>query len=278
MHISALLRLLALVVAVLPWWRPAVAAGPRIVSINPCVDAVLVRVADPSQIVGISHYSQDPAATSIPLDVAMRFHATSGTAEEILVLQPDLVMSGPLVWPATTVALQRLGVAVTPFPVPQTVAEGIEQVRVIGAMAGHPERGERLAAEIEAAVAAATDPPGERVTALIWQGGGMVPGAGTLADELLRMSGFDNMAAAYGLGSWDILSLERFLDAPPRLVLSMDTAGRQGDRMLGHPALRRLAAQVAFREFPFHLLGCAGPNLIEASGRLAALHRELAAP
>jgi len=33
------------------------AARPRIVSINPCVDAVLVQVADPQQILGISYYS-----------------------------------------------------------------------------------------------------------------------------------------------------------------------------------------------------------------------------
>ena len=68
---------------------------PRIVSINPCIDAVLMQVADPAQIAGISHYSQDPRATSIPLALADRFHATSGTAEEVVALRPDMVLTGP---------------------------------------------------------------------------------------------------------------------------------------------------------------------------------------
>ena len=35
----------------------------QVVSIKPCVDAVLVQVANHAQIAGISHYSQDPRAT-----------------------------------------------------------------------------------------------------------------------------------------------------------------------------------------------------------------------
>ena len=55
-------------------------SGFRVVSINPCVDAVLREVADPAQILAISDYSQDPRVTSVPLDWARRFTATSGTA------------------------------------------------------------------------------------------------------------------------------------------------------------------------------------------------------
>ena len=54
---------------------PAGAAGPRLVSLNPCVDAVLAAVADPDQIAGVSHYSQDPAATSVDVRWARRFPA-----------------------------------------------------------------------------------------------------------------------------------------------------------------------------------------------------------
>ena len=64
---------------------------PRIVSINPCVDAILMHVADAGQIAAISHYSKDPRATSIPMAQAARFAATSGTAEEVVALAPDLV-------------------------------------------------------------------------------------------------------------------------------------------------------------------------------------------
>lgn len=266
--------------AVLSVFIPAVAlaAGPRIATINPCVDAVLTRVADADQIVGISHYSQDPRATSMPLDVARRFHATSGTAEEIVVLQPDLVMSGPHVSPATALALERLGTRIVKYPVPENIEQSLEQVRAIAQAAGHPERGEHLAAQIADALARARPDDGEAITALIWQGGGMVPGVGTLADELLRATGFRNMSADYGLQQWDVLPLEYLLANPPRLVLSVGRDEARGDRMMSHPAIAKLPDEVAFRAFPFRLIGCAGPGLIEAAARLAAIRRELVQP
>lgn len=257
---------------------PTLAAELRIASINPCVDAVLTRIADAGQIVGISHYSQDPRASSIPIDVAMRFHATSGTAEEIVALQPDLVMSGLHVSPATILALERLKIRIVKYPVPENIAQSVEQVRAIAAAVGQPARGEQLAAQIEAAVAAAHPGDAAPIPALIWQGGGMVPGKGTLADELLRLTGFVNMSAEYGLRQWDVLPLEYLLNNPPRLVLSVSKDDAGAERMLGHPAISKLSGKVAFREYPFRLLGCAGPGLIEASARLAQIRRELVTP
>ncbi len=50
--------------------REAAPAAPRIVSLNPCTDAVLVEVADPQQILALSSYSSDPASSSMDLAVA----------------------------------------------------------------------------------------------------------------------------------------------------------------------------------------------------------------
>ena len=254
------------------------APRPRIVSMNPCVDAVLMQVADPEQIAGISHYSQDPDATSIPLEVARRFHVTSGTAEEIVVLAPDDVIAGPHVAPSTIHALERMNIRLMKFPVAESVAESERQIRDIAAIVGAPERGEALVARIERAVANARPRGEKRPLALIWQGGGMVPGGGSLADELLRLAGFRNASVMYGLKKWDVLPLEYLVASPPDVVLSIGTGEAGRDRMLGHPVVRKLATHVPFRTYPFRLLSCGGPTIIEAIGRLAAIRRELGAP
>lgn len=239
--------------------------APRIVSINPCVDAVLMQVADPGQIAGISHYSQDARATSIPLTQARRFRATSGTAEEVVALAPDVVITGLHVAPATIAALKRMHIALVQYPVPDSVAESEQQVRDIARVAGHTERGATLAARI----AAAAQPSGAvPVPALIWQSGGLVPGAGTLPDELLRRAGFRNMSAVYGLQKWDVLPLEYLIASPPRVLLSVGAAEVGEDRLTAHPAVRRLARRIAVVPYPSRLMNCGGPTIIAAMARL----------
>ena len=251
---------------------------PRIASINPCVDAILIQVADAQQIIGISHYSQDPRSSHIPLEVARRFRATSGTAEEIVALAPDQVISGPHVSPYTIYALERVHTRILKFPVPESLAESEAQIRKIAAMAGHAERGDVLIGQIERAVAAARPHDDREIGAVIWQSGGMVPGSGTLADELLRLTGFRNLSTAYGLKKWDVLPLEYLLASPPDVVFSPEASDDAGDRMLSHPAVRKLATRVAFRKYPFRFLQCGGPTIIESVTRLAAVRRGLPMP
>ena len=244
----------------------ALPAHPRVVSMNPCIDAILAHVADDDQIVSISHYSHDPQTSSSPLGWARRFPANTETAEEVIAAKPDLVMVGSHVARPTIAAIERDGVATLPVDVPTTIAESLAQIRAVAAAVGHPERGERLIASIETALAKAAPRPGERpIGALIWQGGGLVPGQGTLADELLTRTGFTNLSAAYGLKQWDILPAELMLARPPAIIFAPAQSSR-----LRAGALDRLAKVTTLDNFPFRLLQCAGPSLIDAARELAA--------
>ncbi|MBN8485615.1 MAG: ABC transporter substrate-binding protein, partial [Sphingomonadales bacterium] len=149
--------------------REAVPAGPGIVSLNPCTDAILAEVADPGQILAISAYSHDPASSSMDLATARRFPAVSGTVEEVVALRPDLVIGSTFMPPASVAALGGLGLPLEQFGMAATVEDSIAQVRRIAALAGHPERGEALVRRIEASLAANAAPPGAPVAALVWQ-------------------------------------------------------------------------------------------------------------
>src|SRR6185295_17999206 len=100
-------------------------------------------------------------------------------------------------------------------------AQSEQEIRDVARAVGEPERGEKLIATIEHALSEARPRDLNTVPTLLWLSGGMVPGAGTLADELLQRTGFRNMSAAYGLDQWDVLPLEYLLAAPPALVLSL---------------------------------------------------------
>ena len=243
----------------------APARAPRVVSINPCLDAMLMQVADPAQIAAVSHYSHDPRATSVPLAWAMRFPATSGTAEEVVALRPDLVVASGHVAPATVAALTRMHIRLQQFTLPDSIAESAQQVRDLAAIVGHPARGAALAGRITAAARPDGAPP---VPALIFGPGGLVPGAGTLPDEMLRRAGFRNASAGYGLKRWDVLPLEHLVAAPPRVLFSVAAAEGGGERAEHHPALRRLEPRLITLPFPARLMNCGGPTIVEAMALL----------
>ena len=249
---------------------------PTIVSLNPCTDAILVEVADPGQLLAISAYSRDPASSSMDLAMARRLPSTNGTAEEVLALHPDVVISGSYTAPATRAAFAGLGLRLEELPIAPTVAESEAQVRRLAALAGHPERGEAMVARIEAALSAAKTAPGTApLSAIVWESGGIVAGDGTLITDLLQRTGFTNSAAARGLGQAQVLPLERMLADPPQVILAAGNARASEDRMLRHPALAGLTETRRARLDPA-LLWCGGPTIVKVAARLAKIRQGLA--
>ncbi len=243
---------------------------------NPCVDAVLMEIADPAQIAAISHYSQDPRATSIPLERALRYPAVSDSAEDVIGKAPDLVIAGGHVSIQTIAALERLGIPLLEVPVPESVDENKLQIARIAGRIGRPQAGAALNARIDAALTA-TRSTAAPIPALIWQGSGLVPGKGTLADALLSHTGFHNISRDIGLGKWDILPLEGLLTHPPAVLMAgrADMGAGSGDanRMLSHPALVKAGRRIKIAQYPSNLLHCGGPVIIRSVERLAAIRR-----
>ena len=243
---------------------------------NPCVDAVLMEIADPKQIAAISHYSHDPRATSIPIEQALRYPAVSGSAEDVVAAAPDLVIAGPHVSIQTIAALRRLGIPLLQMTVPESVAQNKAQITEIAKRIGRNQAGEVLNARIEAAMAASYWNAAP-IPALMWQGSGLVPGKGTLADELMTQTGFHNISGDIGLKKWDILPLEGLLTHPPAVLLAgrTDMGAGSGDanRMLSHRALVKAGKRINIAQYPSNLLHCGGPIIIRSVERLSAIRR-----
>jgi iron complex transport system substrate-binding protein len=244
--------------------QPHQAAPRRIVSMNPCVDAVLLRVADPGQIAAISHWSHDPRATSAPIAQARRFPAHMGTTEEVIRLQPDLLFVSRWMPMAARAALTRLQVNMVQVDVPANVDDSFAQIRAIAAAAGHPERGEQLVREIGRAIERARRAPPR--PALMRMSSGFVPGPGSLSEALMANSGLQSLSAGYGLKSAGSIGLEPLvLKAPPLLITDRPEAVA--------PLLRRLPVRVA--GFDRRLLNCGGPSIGPAARRLAEIRDAL---
>ncbi len=247
-------------------------AGPTIVSLNPCTDAILAELAGPEQVLALSHYSRDPRASSMDAARARQFGVTGGTVEEVLALKPDMVVASEFMPPATRAGLEDLGIRVETFGIASSIAESDAQIRRIAALAGNPVGGEVLLAKIDAALAAATPAAGAApIPTVLWQPSGIVPGEGALVSELLRRAGFSSHSAAIGMGQADYLSLEQVIASPPELLL---VAGQERSQL--HPALDALP-DMQRAAFDPGLLYCGGPTIIRAMERLEEVREQIEA-
>ena len=246
-----------------------------IVSTNPCLDAILVELVPPERIAAISHYSQDPRSSSMPVSLARRFRATSGTAEEVIALRPRLVLASSFTAPATLAAYRRLGLRVATYGTAPTLAENRAQIRAIAGAVGTPARGEALIRRIDRAVADAAPPDAARPSALLWLGGSnLVNGRGTLIDEMVARAGFRNASANYGVRYTGVLPLELAVARPPDVVMTPDrTAAADDDSRRVSLRLRALRSGTRVAHFPPELFYCGGPSIVPAMQRLAAIRR-----
>lgn len=240
--------------------------APRVVSLNPCLDAILVEVADPEQILALSHYSGDRASSSIAPDIAARFTKSGGTVEEVLALDPDLVLASTFIAPGTRNALERLGVRIEAFDSPGTIAQSKAQIRQIGELLGQGRNAELLVRDIDRAWVERDRPA---IATLLWQPGQIVPGEATLVSELLARNGFASHSAAQGLGQADYVSLEALLANPPDLVLVAGSSRGQQ-----HPLLGKLE-QTKVEALDPRLLYCGGPTIIALQQRLDEIRADM---
>lgn len=242
--------------------------GPTIVSLNPCADAILHEIAAPGQLLSVSHYSHNASSTSMALEDALAYPATGGTVEEVLALNPDVVVADSFLAPSTRNALEANGIALVQIGMVSSVEDSLAQIRQLAELSSQPALGDVLAAEIELALAEHQH-NGRPFSTLLWQDGGIVAGEGSLAFAMMAHTGFASHSAARGLGQGAYLPLEQVLADPPEIILA------SGDeRMLTHPVLGALQ-DVRYDTFDSALLYCGGPTIPRALARLTEIREAL---
>jgi iron complex transport system substrate-binding protein len=243
--------------------EPAIMPG-GIVSANPCIDAVLAKIAAPGQIAAVSAFSHDPNSASAPLNWARRHPAVGITAEEIIAARPRLLLTGNLASTGTNAAIAEAGIKMVTFGVPTTVDESVAQVRDVARAIGREAAGEALVRRIENSLRWNGDNH-PRASALIWQAGGFVAGKGTLQDELLTRAGFANASETYGLKQWEQLPLETVIRKPPAVIFMAISAEGDEARTLAmrKRMIARLGGKTRIVPFPDMLLFCGGPTIID---------------
>jgi iron complex transport system substrate-binding protein len=252
---------------------PAMAGPHRIVSLNLCADALVLRLADRADVQSVSWLARDPENSVVAAEAAS-VPVNHGLAEEVAALQPDLVVVGAFTPRSTVALLRRLGMPILELGVPQDL-DGIRaQIRQMAAALGQPERGERMMDGRLAAIRSPVSPP----LAVVLRPNGFTAGRGSLVDEILRRAGVRNLAAEQGLENYGEIPLERVALSGVRLLILNQPENRApslGEAMLDHPILSALP-DLRLVRVPARLWTCGGPEVADAAALIAAGAREAA--
>jgi iron complex transport system substrate-binding protein len=254
----------------------AAAAGlPRVASMNVCTDQLLIPLADPQQILGLSRFARD-SWQSFWADDARHYPVLSGGAEDVLVLDPDIVVASLFDKRSTRDLLKAQGLHLVEFSVPRNLDEVKAQIRRMGEIVQHADRAEAEVARLDAAVARAREAVTEkRYSVLPLSRRGWVSGSDSLVSSLLSETGLFNAAGDLGVGSGGYASLEAIVSLKPDFLLVSEAGDRaedDGRAFLLHPALERVYPPEKRILIPERLTVCGGVMLADA---LDLLVREL---
>jgi iron complex transport system substrate-binding protein len=270
--------LAAIAIMLVPAALSAAGIPKRIVSLNLCTDELVLRLADRANIASITWLSKDAISANV-VDLAADVPVNHGLAEEIIPLDPDLVVAGTFTARTAVAMLKATRFPVTEFGVAHDVADVRSGIRKMAALVGEPARGEALVASFDERLAEIGTPaPGRRPTALVFNANGFTVGAGTLVDDIMSRAGLDNVAAHMKLGNYsqlpleiavrsdvDILIISARRDGPPSLATAL----------LDHPVLSKLGPKTHIVVLPTNLWSCGGPEVAEAIARLRAAAQDV---
>jgi iron complex transport system substrate-binding protein len=248
----------------------AVQKPRRVVSLNLCVDELLLRLADPRNVASVTWLARDPANSNVA-ELAGSIPVNHGLAEEIISLNPDLVIAGIYTARPAVAMLKRTGTPLAEIGVPKNLAEVRQQIRDIAALIGEREKGESVVGAMDASLAALPATSSSRPRAIVLNPNGATVGKGTLVDEIMTRAGLTNVAAELAIDNYGQIPLEAVVASGVDVLIvsaSRDGPPALATELLRHPVLSALSDQTRVVVMPGRLWNCGGPAVVEAIGRL----------
>ncbi|MBE7619767.1 ABC transporter substrate-binding protein [Komagataeibacter sp. FXV2] len=257
-------------------------ALPRVASLNLCTDQLLLLLAEPGQIVGVTPLARD-CWNAVMCEQAQHVPVLRPTAENIVASHPDVVLGGVYTAAVAMQAGRDGGAQVIALPPARSLTDIPAQIMTVANAIGVPERGRQLATAFATRLAALsvgrspTDP-----TAAVYAANGFVTHAGSLPDDVLAHAGFRNYATLMDHQASSRFSMELLIARPPDLLI-LDRSGKGtslAQSMLDHPALKEAFAGPHHLDVPARLWLCGLPQTLDSVVmlRTARHNLEMSAP
>ena len=240
---------------------------------NVCTDQLLLTLADPEQILGLSRFSRD-GWQSLAGRHAAAIRSCPAAPRMCCCIRPDIVVASLFDKRSTRELLKAKGLHLAELAVPRTLDEARVQIREVGDITGHPDRAAAEIARLDAALARARRAVADRhYRVLPLSRRGWVAGSDSFVSSLLTETGLLNAAGDLGFAFGGFASLEAIVSLRPDFIVvsqAGDHAEDDGQAFLLHPALERFYPPAKRIVIPERLTECGGVMLADALDVLTA--------
>jgi iron complex transport system substrate-binding protein len=248
----------------------------RVVSMNLCTDQLASLVARDDQLYSISYLSLRRDVSPMYAD-AGGYRINYGRAEEIFLMRPDVVLSGAFSKPTTVSMLRRLGIRVELFE-PAASFAGIQAAIVkMGRVLGRREAAAQVLSAFNKEVAELARQPALGKRAAMYYANSYTSGGETLAAEIVKRAGLENLGSQLGFTGTVKLPLEVLVMGRPDLIVGgrgMTKAKSRSFEIVNHPAVRALTRNHAALVLSDQYWICGTPFTLRAVKNLAATARK----
>ncbi len=254
----------------------------RILSQTVGTDELLLALAEPAQIAGLSHLATDPRFSAVAREaVAYQRLELNSDAEGALKFKPTLVLCADYSRAEFVSQMRRAGVRVLIFDTYRTMQDAYANLRLLARELGAEAKAERLIAACEARVSALHERlAGARpVRVLVPSTYGLISGSETTFQDICDHARADNLASSLGgLVGHQPTPVEKLLTWPVEfVVLSGRDATSDLETFRRLPPYQFMSAVKEGRtvHLPGYLLSCVTHHRIDGYELLARqLHPE----
>ncbi len=257
----------------------AIHAKPqRIVSINLCTDQLAMLIADRNNIKSVS-YLATQKNSSVMYREAAGIKQNYGKAEDILLMQPDLILAGTYTSRPAVFLLRRLGFNIVEIPIAKTLDDIRHNIMIVARAVGEIQRGERLISSFNQRLSKVMSAQAEqRPVAVFYRENGYTTGGNTLANTILETAGFSNLATQLGILGGGHLSLETLIAKDPDIIISGKRRSKEGSVAMAafqHPAFKKFKSKKQTIKISDPLWVCGTPFVLDAVENLAAVRYQM---
>ncbi|MCJ7604563.1 MAG: cobalamin-binding protein [Dehalococcoidales bacterium] len=255
----------------------------KIISLAPSNTEILFALGLGDRVVARTDYCNYPPEAEAKPSVG---GFSTPNIEEIVALGPDLILATSMHESEVIPQLESHGLTVIGL-MPSTLDETLAAIIIVGQVTGMEKAAEDLVNDMQDRIDAITGKtrdlsPDEltRVLYVVWHEPLMAAGAGTLHDEMIKLSGGTNIAGDLEL--YATISLEAVIGADPQVIIAGVGMGDGEDLPLqflkSEERLADTEARLSGAVYPIDMdvVGRAGPRIVEALEQFAAyIHPEM---